>query len=551
VTRLHELTQVAAFDLHVICRLSTQEAADGESLEVQVRQAKHDAAVILETNEADIAFVEGPGSRPIVLNGKKAVKVSACYISGGTGWEDRQDLQEILNDARAHRCRAVLTPNLDRVARNVEVAERFRRELLANGVRTLYEGRTAYDLADDNQQLLYGMRAQFSAWERRVITKRNFSGHLRAVREGFYIGGNTPFGTRLEPTGLRSKNRRFRVVVDEAEMQIVHELFERRCAGWTPRVLAGWTKSVGVQPNPGHYLSKGPGLSTNHIYRILKNDFYVTGRLTFRVADPRFPSEVIDQQLHLPSPVPLSLFKEVAALHGCRRGTRLPKGTYLLSGLVYHRESGTRFESRPTASRWFYYRNEQWGRARRTLYAAHKLSRASLTLPGGRKPVFASIPKAMLERIVTDELMKLRGNHRLIEQSIAADEERRASGHSAVQDTYYTKQAEINEAQAALERFLEAFASGVLPLSAATTRKHKQLEDRLSRLEAEAAALRGQMEQVKPRPERISRLEAALAKLPQILESAPPDQQFAAVRALVHRVWINNMNEVSLEFALG
>jgi hypothetical protein len=197
VARLHELTRVGVFDLHIICRLSTQEAADGESLEAQVAQAKRDAASILETNEAAIHFVQGPGVGPAVKDGNPVVKVSACHISGGTEWEDREDLQEILNDARAGKCRAVQTPNLDRVARNVEVAERFRRELLANGVRTLYEGRTAYDLADDNQQLLYGMRAQFSAWERRTITKRNFSGRVRAVREGFSLGGNVPFGTRL------------------------------------------------------------------------------------------------------------------------------------------------------------------------------------------------------------------------------------------------------------------------------------------------------------------------------------------------------------------
>ena len=551
MTRLHELTQTGVFDLHIICRLSTQEAADGESLEAQVNQAKHDAAIILEASEADIVFVHGLESRPIGTNGKRVVKVSACHISGGTDWDDRQDLQEVLNDARAGRCRAVQTPNLDRVARNVEVAERFRRELLANGVRTLYEGRTPYDLADDNQQLLYGMRAQFSAWERRTITKRNFSGRLRAVREGFSLGGNVPFGTRLEPTGLRSKNRHFRVVVDETEMRIVRELFERRCAGETPRQLAAWTRSIGVQPNADHYLSKGPGLRANHIYVILRNDFYVTGRLAFTVSAPRWPSEVIEQQIHLPAPIPQSLFNEVAGLHERRRGTRLPKGTYLLSGLVYHRESGTPFQSRPTAGRWFYYRNEEWGRTRRMLYAARKLSRAALTPPGGNQPVFASIPKALLERMVIGEVMKLLSDEQLIDQSIAADEERRASGHSALHDAYYKKQAEINEAEAGLERFLDAFASGVLALSTATTRKQHQLEDRITRLQAEATVLRGQLEQVEPRPERIGRLKAALAELPEILQNAQPAQQFAALRAIVNRVWVNNSNEVTPELALG
>ncbi len=91
----------------------------------------------------------------------------------------------------------------------------------------------------------------------------------------------------------------------------------------------------------------------------------------------------------------------------------------------------------------------------------------------------------------------------------------------------------------------------VLPLSAATTRKHKQLEDRVSRLESEASALRAQLEQVEPRPERISRLKAALGALPETLRNGPLEQRFAVLRTIVHRIWVNNVNEITLELALG
>ena len=70
-------------------------------------------------------------------------------------------------------------------------------------------------------------------------------------------------------------------------------------------------------------------------------------------------------------------------------------------------------------------------------------------------------------------------------------------------------------------------------------------------MEAEATVLRGQLEQVEPRPERIGRLKAALAELPEILQNAQPAQQFAALRAIVNRVWVNNSNEITLELALG
>ena len=45
-------------DLYLLCRLSVQEAVDGESLEAQVRQAKSDAADVLGFAADRITFVE-------------------------------------------------------------------------------------------------------------------------------------------------------------------------------------------------------------------------------------------------------------------------------------------------------------------------------------------------------------------------------------------------------------------------------------------------------------------------------------------------------------
>lgn len=76
-----------------------------------------------------------------------------------------------------------------------------RQELVSAGVRTLFDGRVPYDPVDDDQQFIYGIRAEFSAFERKLIARRMVSGKIRAVREGFYIGGGLPFGTTLEATG--------------------------------------------------------------------------------------------------------------------------------------------------------------------------------------------------------------------------------------------------------------------------------------------------------------------------------------------------------------
>jgi len=544
---------VAAFDLHILCRLSVTESEDGESLEAQIAQAKQDAAVVLGVDLDRIAFVESPQLEP-PPEAATAVKVSARYISGGSSWEQRQDLQDVLDDARAGRCRAVLTPNLDRVARNVEVAERFKRELLAAGVRTMYEGRSPLDLADDHQNLVYGMRATFSAYERAIIHRRNFSGHIRAAREGFYVGGNIPFGTTLAPTGLRSKSRRLRMVIDDDEMSIVNRLFAMRADGASLEDLVTWTRERGVRPNPHHYLSRGPGLTRSHIEAILKNEFYATGCYRFTIATARWPSEVVEQYLDLPNPVPRELFDQLAAQRARRVGDRQSPGAYLLSGLVFHRESSTRFQSsvsKTPTRRYFYYRNPAWGAARRALHAKSHLTTAMLIPTDGNHPVYSSIARRTLESLVLTELSRLAERPSLVADLVDAAKVNRAAESSATRDAHLRKLAEVNEAQAAMERFLVAFASGVLPMTNATTRKHDELRARVRRLEAEAGQLLKAHRGALTAPDTAERIRSALAALPERLSAAQPRDQVSLIRALVSKVWVDNYGRVSIDLALG
>ncbi len=151
------------------------------------------------------------------------VRVSATNISGGAPWEQRADLREVIALARAGRIQAVMTPNLNRVARNVEVAHRFRRELVNAGVRTLFEGCVPYDLVDDNQQFICGIRAAFSAFERTRIVRRMFGGKVRAAR-------GVERETHTAPGGGES-----------AEMELVLALFNKRRQGVGVPELAVWT----------------------------------------------------------------------------------------------------------------------------------------------------------------------------------------------------------------------------------------------------------------------------------------------------------------------
>lgn len=78
-----------------------------------------------------------------------------------------------------------------------------------------------------------------------------------------------------------------------------------------------------------------------------------------------------------------------------------------------------------------------------------------------------------------------------------------------------------------------AGASGALALSAATTRKHRQLAERVSRLEAEAVDLRNQVGQVERQPPPDQQAQKILW-----IHRTPPESFWPGRREFPIRIWM-------------
>jgi len=73
-------------DLYLLARLSVQEAADGESLDDQVRQGKRDAAEVLGIEQEKVAFVE---TNPDAIH-----ELTGCWIASSGGSSVRSGYDE-------------------------------------------------------------------------------------------------------------------------------------------------------------------------------------------------------------------------------------------------------------------------------------------------------------------------------------------------------------------------------------------------------------------------------------------------------------------------
>lgn len=205
-------------------------------------------------------------------------------------------------------------------------------------------------------------------------------------------------------------------------MAVVVALFEKRLEGFGVQELAAWTRATGVTSKGHDPRAPRRGLSHTRIYRILSNDFYVTGERIFKVTQSGWPIEVIWQRVALPRYVDPKVFDQVAAMRKRRYGERQAAGSYLLGGLVYHRTSGTPFTSSSTktaSGQYCYYTNREWAAARRRLRA----QRAALACsqPRRSRPIRASLRKEELEGVVLAQLARAAENRRLLRKMLEVD----------------------------------------------------------------------------------------------------------------------------------
>jgi DNA invertase Pin-like site-specific DNA recombinase len=149
--------------------------------------------------------------------------------SGTLGEEDRAGLADALHDIEGEG-RALVVHRLDRLARELHVQEAILAkawELGANVYSTI-EGEILRDDPDDPMRTfvrqVMGAAAQL---ERGIVVARMQGGRKRRRRQGGYIGGDLPYGYRLEKAQL----------LPEPEQQLII----KRVKGLRTRNASKWT----------------------------------------------------------------------------------------------------------------------------------------------------------------------------------------------------------------------------------------------------------------------------------------------------------------------
>lgn len=200
------------------CRVSTDKQADhGVSLEAQESKLRAYAALYgLELVEV------------IVDAGESAKSL------------DRPGLQRALSMLRAGRAEGLLVAKLDRLTRSV----RDLGELVAGTFKTsaLLSVAEQVDTRTAGGRLVLNVLGAVSQWEREAVGERTSAALRHKQSRGEFIGGEAPFGFRVEDGAL---------IEDAAERAAIREARILRDAGLSLRKIAAALDAQGFRARNG------------------------------------------------------------------------------------------------------------------------------------------------------------------------------------------------------------------------------------------------------------------------------------------------------------
>jgi site-specific DNA recombinase len=226
-----KLQQVAIY-----CRVSTEEQADGFSLDAQ--------KTVLT------AYAESKG-----------YKIFDYYVDEGYSGKDfdRPEVQRLFRDMRSKKFDAILVWKVDRFSRsNKDVLTVIDDELKPRKMRLLIST-CDIDSSTPNGYMFISLLGTFAEYERTMIVERVDSGMTKRAEEGHWNGGKV--------LGYDNVNKH--LVINEKESKIIKEIFLLRSQG------LGYKSITNLLNEQGKRTKKGKLFSIPGVKLILENEVYI------------------------------------------------------------------------------------------------------------------------------------------------------------------------------------------------------------------------------------------------------------------------------------
>jgi site-specific DNA recombinase len=446
-----------------------------------------------------------------------------AYIASQPGWTavrrftdqesgaklDRPALQRALREAHAGRFDLLLVYRVDRLARSVRGLAHILEELDAAGV-AFRSATEPFDTATPAGRMMVQMLGVFAEFERATIIDRVLAGMERAAARGGWMGGQAPYGYAIAPEGRQ-------LVVNPEEAPLIPVIFRKYAVNLLgAHAIAAWLTER------GHRTRAGRPWGYRMVLTVLRNRAYL-GEVNFRGESYQSRHQpLVDEKL---------FHRAQAILH--RRGedvsTRAANSSdYLLTGLVVCDRCGKHFIGTAATGKLYRYR----------YYTCFNRSRYGNTACNADR-----LPADELEQAVLNAMLATYERRDLIDQATRDAWTRAQAGRSSLQAELTVIDGEIDKAETAIDRYLNAFETGQMhetqcgPRLRRHTARLAELRDRKTDLTEQLATRRV------PTP-----TEAQLAQLRRRVREAamigPNPERKALIQQFVHEIRVHHREKI-------
>jgi DNA invertase Pin-like site-specific DNA recombinase len=227
------------------CRVSTlEQKRKGHGIEIQVRDVT--------------LFAQGQG-----------LFIERFYRDEGESGaeENRTALRRLLRDCEAARIGTVVIPSLDRLSRDVRIAENLFYEFEKCGIRVLIADMPTYNARDRKDVLIRQIREAIAEENRKDIIERLWKGRQERVRRGLPPGGTAPYGYKRNGRGL---------VVNPNEVEAVRLILELGDQAEPSSAIADILNDKGLRRRNGKPWTRRQVAAVRE-----RKALYQTGRMTY------------------------------------------------------------------------------------------------------------------------------------------------------------------------------------------------------------------------------------------------------------------------------
>ena len=206
----------------------------------------------------------------IELKGYTLVKEYVDKAKSGKKVAGREAFDEMLRDAKRGIFDKIIVFSFSRSFRNTRDALNYNHDLYEKHGIVIESVIERIDMTDPHGKFSGTNLFAMHELQSDIIAAHVKSGMYVAAQQGYYLGGNVPFGYSLYETGefTRGKARR-KFQVDENESYYIKQIYERYANGASLREIVDYLNDNNIKGR------SGGSMTVQTITGILRNEFYI------------------------------------------------------------------------------------------------------------------------------------------------------------------------------------------------------------------------------------------------------------------------------------